>query len=192
MKKILLLNTSEYENYKNNNLDNDILYLNENDIKMIFYYGNDEYDVYVILHDNEESKKQSTNYIIEKCTQDNIEFVIYNNQEDVVYDNENIYYLLGVVTGEYEDAYEKKIGLFTTRNKAIEYYKKHCELTLDKIGEMNRTYFEYEKNEPEYDSYKNDEEYQKAYAEYWNDKKCDYISEDEATSMNIKKLKIIS
>ena len=189
MKKFLLLYSTDVKSYLDQNIDRDIYCWNDiQNISQMFF--NNDYDINVISYDIENEKNNIILKLTDYSIKNNQEMIIFNNIGDVVYDDTCYYYLLCVGSGSYEDYYESKIGLFSTRNKAIEEYKNH-EITADDILKNNRLYYLLESEEPQYEDYKDESEYYNAYSEYWEDKKCEYIPEDSATCCCIYKLKVI-
>lgn len=191
MKKILLLQKDKLEKYKIDNIYNDILYIGEEKYSL-YKINNNNYDLYVFTYDNEDDKNLLYSNIIDHVTNHSLDkdVIIYDKPEDVVFDND-FYFVLSVGSGEYEDYYERAIGIFKTRYKAEQYYKEHCEITLESIKKQNEEYYKYEENEPIFEDYNSVEDYNNAYTQYWSDKVCEYIPEDSATCCRINKLKII-
>lgn len=149
-----------------------------------------QYDLIVLKYSNKNEKEIIIDYISNKLE----EFVIIENESNIHFeDRENILYLLSVGSGSYDDYYESPKGLFKTRQKAIEYYKNHCEITDKDICKNNEIFNEIESHEPKEDDYEDYNEYWKASGEYWNKHgNITWMAEDETTCCIIKKMKIIS
>ena len=157
----------------------------------------DNYDVIVISYNNKEEKNNAMNIIFKVYEDKESEVVIFNGPEFVEYDEDDFYYVLSVVSGSYEDTYKRVIGVFKSRKKAKDYYHKHCEVTIEDIEKNNEEFEKLTKNEPNIEDFKldNDEydedSYDKVLSEFWNNIELEYIPEDESTSCDIKKVKLI-
>jgi hypothetical protein len=197
--QVLILNNEDIDDYLEKNADKDIYFKkDEYDINRQFFYLDNAYDDYngydVILINVAESEKEDVINAVKEYF-DGDEVVVTTNPDDIEYYDTP--FLLTVISGSYEDISHKTIGLFKTRKSALDYYHKHCEITAEFIEKNNKQYYEYSKNEPTEEDFMDDnyeidwDAYGEANAEYWKDKEINYISEDETTLENIKRIEFL-